>query len=1392
MSDEVKETNPNIEGQKGCFPPGTQISTPTGDRNIEDICEGDLVYAFAIDGSISEGVVTKTFAHHENDNDNSVIIITHANGFIAVTGNHWILTDNNRFIEAQDLIPGDILVDEAGVHNIITGVEQYEDVPEYVYNLTVEPHHTFIADGIRVHNKGGGKGGSSRAPVEDPNTLQSRQMAKIVEVISEGEITEISNVFFDDTPIDQFARAEYIVRTGLPDQDYIPGFDDVEAETVVSTEVTYSTPVVRQVSTTGIDAVRVTIGLNGLSYQDTSTGDLKGTSVKYAIDSKPDGGSWTTIHNVTLSGKTTSTYERSYRIQSPDGGATAWSVRVRRLTADSTKATLNNATFFNRLTEIQEIKLSYNDTAVVGLTVDAETVGGRIPRRSYQVKGIKVKVPNNYDVTTREYTGTWNGNFRANKKFCNNPAWIVYDLLTNERYGMGIPETYIDRYSFYNAAVYNDVIISDGDGGLEPRFQFDGLINTREDAWNVIQSVAAVCRSVVMEGGGVIQMVQDRPQDAIALVTNANVIDGMFDYMSSAQRARHTAANITFNDKNDRYYTRTIVEKHDAGIARYGYNPIDVVSYGTVTEGQARRFGKWLLDTENTSTDIVSWRSFLNQSALIPGNVVKIMDNEYTDIALSGRLAGVASASSFTLDRPVVLQSGKQYHMSVTLPDGTVEEKVVTTSAGTHTTINTGTFSDTPLVGADFMIYGPVQPRLFRILNVREDDSQPGVFEFSAAYYDPDKYARVEYGIVNESPVFTNPLGDGVVYPATNLVGVEESYYSNGIKRLRLRLEWTASVTTQLLYYKIQYSRDDLPYEEKVVKINNYTIDNILPGNYHIIVTAVDIRGISSVPASVDVEVGLVGGENSTLHPPINIELEEGGTVFTGTDITIKWDHNELNAGEPDTLVGYQVNVFGGGEDETVVRVIHDLDELTTSTTYYFDQNTNDNSGVPQRNVYMTVQSVDAYGRLSLQSSPVLFTNPKPEAPIVNTSNFFDSVLVKLTNIAGDRDYRGTLLCRGTTGDFVPSANNLIMDGADVSFTDDDVNEGTTYYYKAACYDDFDIAAIVNYDTLNWSGSSSGAALVPETFNDISVANLVFSTSGNTVSWTAGNATKIENEVTTSMSISAGSANWTSGTLYIYFTWGDSTLNTTTSVVTATNNKYKRLIASYKGGASLVVNTGGHIIDGSLIAAGTVAAAQLSSGTLITNSAQIGSGVIENANIKNATVGALQLVEGDITKTWYGKTNNTSQASVQVDAGITGEVSVLTPQSGTIMSFTVPELDGIPTGTPLNGFIFVSYYYKITFPTGMAGSASLDYQITSVENGTSYNVFDTSRQTVSGTFLEGYMTMGKGWQLRTGDSVTLKYSANNAIIGNYTGTTTGGTVSAKLGKGSIFLILRMR
>ena len=754
---------------------------------------------------------------------------------------------------------------------------------------------------IKGAGGGGGKsggGGGGRVAQESPDSIRSIAYANVLDLVAEGEIFGLADgmksVFFDETPLQNaddsfnFTGATVTSVNGTQAQSYIEGFPAVENEIAVSTQLIKTTNIVRQITGADVDAVRVRVSVPRLTSQNTTNGDISGTTVEYAIDVQSNGGGYVEQSVQTITGKTTSKYERSTRIEL--AGSPPWDVRVRRITDDSTSAALVNDTYFESYTEIIDGKFRYPNSAIVGVRIDASQFSN-IPKRSYDLKLLRVKVPSNYNAATRTYTGIWNGTFQV--AWTDNPAWCFYDLLTNERYGLGkyIPEAQVDKFALYTIGQYCDEMVDDGFGSTEPRFTCNLYLQTRQEAYTVINNMASIFRAMPYWTSGSISVGQDAPSDPIYQYTNANVVDGTFTYSGSALKARHSVALVTWNDPDDFYRQKVeYVEDSDA-IARYGIVQTEVIAVGCTSRGQANRVGRWILYTEKSETEVVTFKSGIEGNPIRPSDVIQVLDELRAGKRRGGRIV-TATSSVITID-DVVIQNESGIigsSLSVILPNGTLQTRTITNVSGQVITVGTA-FSAIPQVNSIWAIETvSLVAQLFKVISVAEE--QDGI-TITALEHNPNKYAEIENGIElaprTISALSTIPL------PPQNLTALESLFYIGSDTVVTVSLSWERVVGATA--YEIAYKVGDnnfvtLPNTQAV----SVDIPNATAGIYTFKVCAINSIGKRSVPAELTETIG--GKEGLyTIDVPVNLTAEsqsvitEDGVVQTG--IVLEWDAPE-------------------------------------------------------------------------------------------------------------------------------------------------------------------------------------------------------------------------------------------------------------------------------------------------------------------------------------------------------------------------------------------------------------------------------------------------------------------------------------------------------------------
>lgn len=629
---------------------------------------------------------------------------------------------------------------------------------------------------------GGKKGGSGGGGgVESPNNLRSKQVAKVIDLISEGPIVGLvdgpKSVTFDgvqavsDDGTINFSDASLIMEIGLPDQPVLPGFAAQQAETQVGSQLKTTLDIVRTVLNADVDRVRITVSTPNLSITNTENGNTRGSRVDFEIFVQSNGGGYQSFGVQTISGKTTSRFQRAYVIAL--AGSPPWDIRLHRITPDSVKLANQNDLYWDSYTEIIDAKINYNSSAVIAVTVDAEQFNA-IPKRVYECYGREIQVPSNYDPEARTYDGVWDGTFQI--AYTANPAWIFYDLVTNTRYGLGqwIAPAQVDKWSLYSIGQFCDAPVSDGKGGLEPRFECNVWITERQEAFDLLQSLASVFRGFTYWSGGQMIAVSDMPTDPAGQFTNADVIDGLFTYAGADIKARHNMANVTWNDPANLGEPRiSIVEDQDS-ISAKGIIATDVTAIGAISEAQAIRVGKWTLFTELYESELVTFQIGLGGAWAHPGEVVRIMDRTRAGLRRGGRVAA-SDTRHVTLDAPIEFVPGEEATatISVYVEDDDGRRVQTTGVADLDATGRIVTTVDlmisAPTVGSTWVITsGELDATLWRVVSVKEVDGKK--YEISALRHRPDKWSVVEDNMILADPV-TSTIG--TISPVTNLKAID-------------------------------------------------------------------------------------------------------------------------------------------------------------------------------------------------------------------------------------------------------------------------------------------------------------------------------------------------------------------------------------------------------------------------------------------------------------------------------------------------------------------------------------------------------------------------------------------------------------------------------------------
>ncbi|ENH0863976.1 phage tail protein [Escherichia coli] len=695
----------------------------------------------------------------------------------------------------------------------------------------------------------GRKGGSSssRTPTEQPDDLQSVAKAKILVALGEGEFAgqlTAKDIYLDGTPLENadgsqnFSGVAWEFRPGTQAQKYIQGIPGTENEISVGTEVSSATAWTHTFTNTQLSAIRLRLKWPSLFKQEDD-GDLVGYSINYAIDLQTDGGTWQTVLNTSVTGKTTSGYERSHRIDLPQAGST-WTVRLRKLTADANSAKIGDTMTLQSYTEVIDAKLRYPNTALLYIEFDSSQFNGSIPQISCEPRGRVIRVPDTYDPETRTYSGTWTGAFKW--AWTDNPAWIFYDLVVSDRFGLGdrLTAANIDKWTLYQVAQYCDQLVPDGKGGsgTEPRYTCNVYVQERNDAYTVLRDFAAIFRGMTYWGGNQIVALADMPRDVDYSYTRANVVDGRFTYSGSTTKNRYTTALVSWSDPGNAYADAMEPVFEQELVARFGTNQLEMTAIGCTRQSEANRKGRWGIQTNNKDR-IVSFDVGLDGNIPQPGYIIAVADELLSGKLMGGRISAV-NGRVITLDRDSAAVAGSR--LMVNLPSGASQSRTIQSVNGRAVTVTTA-YSETPAVESVWIVESDeLYAQQYRVISV--SDNNDGTFSITGAFHDPDKYARIDTGaIVDQRPISVIPPGNQS--PPANIAISSFSVVQQNISVETMRVSWDQAKNA--IAYEAQWRRNDGNWVNVPrSSTTSFDVPGIYAGRYLVRVRAINAAEISS------------------------------------------------------------------------------------------------------------------------------------------------------------------------------------------------------------------------------------------------------------------------------------------------------------------------------------------------------------------------------------------------------------------------------------------------------------------------------------------------------------------------------------------------------------------
>ena len=710
-------------------------------------------------------------------------------------------------------------------------------------------------------------GGKASTPKLLDDNLKSKQFYRVLDLISEGPIAgpvdqeHLSSFKLNKTPITDsngnvnVNGISVAWRPGSETQEPINGFSAIEATTIVNTEVTYDTPLVRTVTDQDVTRVRFNIGVTGLMEQD-SKGNQKNTSVTMVIETRTGSSGWVMEKTVTITGKISGEYLEAHVIDAPD--TKPFDIRVRRITPDSSSDLLSNGTIWNSYSEITDDNLSYPYSAIAGAVIDRDQYTDT-PSRTYHLRGLIVSVPDNYDPIARTYSGLWTGGFK--QAWTNNPAWLFRELAKNSRFGLAKRAGYIDvdDGALYVLSQYCDQLVDDGYGGKEPRMTLNAYITEQASARDILDKIASMFRGIALWDGLRLSVMLDAPQDPIATITNANVVNGEFKRSSVKRSEKYNAVIVSWTDPDNGWEQVKEYVSDDEMIAKGNYNETTLEAFGCTSRGQAWRAGKWLLETAKRESSRLSFQMARDAIHFTPGDIVEIMDNNYAGARLGGRIMS-HSGNKITVDAVDSSLIGGGDTMSIMGSNGKFVKYVIDGVANNVVTLKT-----TPSLVRDGTVFAistsSVSTRLFRILSVAETENN-SVYSITASQHDPNKQA-----IVDEGAVFDIPSDTLNGYRVPNIENLR--IINTNSETIQVTATWETATTTKKLMFELYvYSADGKLVAQYETDQFRYEFYGLNAGSYTLGVRGRNENGMKGAETQVSLIIGAPNPPNSVQWIP--------------------------------------------------------------------------------------------------------------------------------------------------------------------------------------------------------------------------------------------------------------------------------------------------------------------------------------------------------------------------------------------------------------------------------------------------------------------------------------------------------------------------------------------
>lgn len=738
------------------------------------------------------------------------------------------------------------------------------------------------------------KGGSSqpRTPVEMPDNLISKDKIKLLLAVSDGEVVDdfsMKQLHFGGVPVqneDGSYNYEGVIaefRPGTQTQSYIQGFSESSAEFQVARDVTFNTPYTLTVSNKNLSAIRFRLLWPRVLTQKDN-GDMVGSVVEYKIDMAVDGASYTTYLTDRIDGKnTTGGYDRSIRVNLPQDFTSQVLIRVSRITPDADGVKVVDAFQVQSYAEVIDAKFRYPLTAMLYVEFDSDLFQNQIPTISLKKKWKIVQVPSNYDPVHRTYAGTWDGTFKW--AWSNNPAWVLYDLIMNQRYGLdqrelGIP---VDKWSLYEVSQYCDELVPDNRGGMEPRYLMDMVVQSQVEAFQLVRDVCSAFRGMTFYNGESLSIIVDKPRDPVYLFTADNVVDGVFVRTFPSEKTMYTSCNVMFDDAENQYEQDVEPVFNADAAMRFGHNPTSITAIGCTRRTEANRRGRWILQT-NLSATTVSFSTGLEGMIPSCGDVIYVADPHWQsafNLVLSGRVMEVSGVQVFLAYRcdakagdTLILNTDDGKPVRRTIASVSADGKTITLNVGYNFDVAPDSVF---LIESDQLV--AEQYVVTRIEKGSDDDEF--TFAITATQYNPNKYDAIDNGVITDDRPTSVVDPDSLGAPK-DLTISSFSRIVQGMSVETMVIGWSAVQYAKL--YEVQWRKDGGNWNNVPrTATTQVDIEGIYAGEYQARVRCISGGNVAS-PWSALASATLTGKVGAP-KGPINLFASDN-EIF---GIRVKW-----------------------------------------------------------------------------------------------------------------------------------------------------------------------------------------------------------------------------------------------------------------------------------------------------------------------------------------------------------------------------------------------------------------------------------------------------------------------------------------------------------------------